>query len=78
MPQPPVLDELVMRSVYLPASADGKLRELAHNLTNATGRNVTKSDLIRAAILEKLADWAKQHNKPEQILQELDLGQRGR
>lgn len=69
MKQP--LDELVMRSVYLPSSADSKLRELAFRL------NVTKSDLVRSAIEEKLQDWAKLSNDPGQILKKLNLGPRG-
>lgn len=46
-------EELVMRSVYVPASEDAKLRQLAHE------SGYTKSDLIRAAIKLKVEEWIK-------------------
>lgn len=62
-----MVDDLVMRSVYLRHSEDAQLRQLAHNL------NVTKSDLIRAAIGAKLEDWFGSPER-ERILREVERG----
>lgn len=44
-------DEMVMRSIYLRLSDDGRLRQIAHEM------HLTKSDLIRTAVALKLAEW---------------------
>ncbi len=58
------MDDLVLRSAYLRLSDDMLLRKLAHDL------NVTKSDLIRAAIHVKLEDW-RSANDPDAVLRDL-------
>ncbi|WP_260926746.1 ribbon-helix-helix protein, CopG family [Novosphingobium sp. 9] len=42
---------LVMRSVYLPATLDAELRQIAHE------KGFSKSDLIRAAVALKAEEW---------------------
>lgn len=63
--------ELVMRSVYLDPMEDSQLRQLAFEL------DVTKSDLIRSAVGIKLREWL-QSNSREQVLNDLQVGQRDR
>jgi hypothetical protein len=46
-----VVENKVMRSVYLDVSEDADLRQLAFTL------NITKSDLIRSAIRSRLVQW---------------------
>lgn len=55
-----MVNEMVLRSVYLRPFEDSQLRQLAHEL------NVTKSDLIRSAISVKLRDWLDA--KDEQLI----------
>lgn len=62
-------NDMVMRSVYLRPLQDNQLRQLAHTL------DVTKSDLIRAAISNKLMEWL-QSNDREKLLEEVALGLR--
>lgn len=62
-------NDMVMRSVYLRPLQDNQLRQLAHTL------DVTKSDLIRAAISSKLMEWL-QSNDREKLLEEVALGLR--
>jgi len=50
-------DDLVMRSVYLPVREDNDLRQLAHEL------KVSKSDLIRSAIIVKLREWHEDRSR---------------
>jgi hypothetical protein len=64
-----MVDDMVMRSVYLRPAEDAQLRELAHTL------NVTKSDLIRSAIAMKLFEWM-QSNDSDRILQDVEYGKR--
>lgn len=64
-----MVEDMVMRSVYLRPSEDAQLRQLAHEL------NVTKSDLIRSAISVRLRDWL-QSNSKELILEDLNYGRR--
>lgn len=64
-----MVDDMVMRSVYLRPSEDSQLRDLAHKL------NVTKSDLIRSAIGLKLVEWLRS-NDSEQILRDIEHGRR--
>lgn len=64
-----MLNEMVLRSVYLRPSEDSQLRQLAHEL------NVTKSDLIRSAISVKLRDWLE-GNDEQTILNDVELGKR--
>lgn len=78
MKHAPVLDDMVMRSHYLRESVDNDLGEIARNLTRKTGQNVTKSDLIRAAISQKVKQWAAMDNQVELILADLDLEPRRR
>lgn len=58
------MDDLVLRSAYLRLSDDMQLRKLAHD------HNVSKSDLIRAAIHVKLNDW-RSANDPDAVLRDL-------
>ncbi len=51
-----MVDDMVMRSVYLWPKQDSQLRQLAHEL------NVSKSDLIRSAISIKLRDWLESND----------------
>ena len=46
-----MVNELIMRSVYLTHKEDAALRQLALRL------NVTKSDLIRTAVCAKIDEW---------------------
>lgn len=62
-------EEMVMRSVYLWLSDDGRLRQLAHDL------NVSKSDLIRAAIGVKLMEWLGDRGR-ERVQWDLQFGRR--
>jgi hypothetical protein len=64
-----MVDDFVMRSVYLRPSEDSQLRQLAHEL------NVTKSDLIRSAIGVKLREWLES-NSDELVLRDLTFGRR--
>jgi predicted DNA-binding protein len=64
-----VAEELVMRSVYVPASEDARLRQLAHE------SGYTKSDLIRAAIKLKVEEWVKS-NGLEQLRNDVAAGLR--
>jgi hypothetical protein len=64
-----MVEDMVMRSVYLRPAQDAELRDLAHRL------NVTKSDLIRSAISVKLFEWL-QTNDCDSILAEVELGRR--
>jgi Arc/MetJ-type ribon-helix-helix transcriptional regulator len=49
-------DEMVLRSVNLWVSDDDALRQLAFD------NRVTKSELIRAAIRSKLAQWQREND----------------
>jgi Arc/MetJ-type ribon-helix-helix transcriptional regulator len=51
------MDDLILRSAYMRRTDDLLLRTLAHDL------NVSKSDLIRAAIRLKLDDWRATENQ---------------
>lgn len=62
-------EEMVMRSVYLRPSEDGRLRRLAFD------HDVTKSDLIRSAISAKLQEWMADPSN-EVLLRDLELGRR--
>jgi hypothetical protein len=64
-----MIDDMVMRSVYLRPAEDTQLRDLAHKL------NVTKSDLIRSAISVKLIEWL-QSNDADAILRDIEHGRR--
>jgi len=64
-----MVEDMVMRSVYLRPGEDSQLRQLAHEL------NVTKSDLIRSAISAKLRDWLDS-NDDELVMRDLELGRR--
>lgn len=64
-----MVDDFVMRSVYLRPSEDTQLRQLAHDL------NVTKSDLIRSAISVKLREWLKSNSR-ELVSRDLESGRR--
>jgi hypothetical protein len=64
-----MVNDMVMRSVYLRLAEDSKLRQLAHEL------NVSKSDLIRSAISVKLQEWLAS-NSDELILHDLAFGRR--
>ena len=64
-----MIDDMVMRSVYLRPAEDAQLRDLAHKLS------VTKSDLIRSAISVKLVEWL-QSNDADRILEEIAHGRR--
>jgi hypothetical protein len=59
---------MVMRSVYLHPSDDGRLRQLAHE----TG--AAKSDLMGAAVAIKLAEWLSSADR-ETVLRDLAAGQ---
>lgn len=61
--------DLVMRSVYLPAELDAKLRQLAHE------SGYTKSDLIRAAASLKVKEWGEA-NGPEKLETDVTAGLR--
>lgn len=50
-------ENLVMRSIYLPETVDAELRQLAHE------HNVSKSDLVRAAVRLKLKEWREDNTK---------------
>ena len=50
-------EDLVMRSIYLRPIEDAQLRQLAVDL------NVTKSDLVRAAVGIKLKEWLADNSK---------------
>jgi predicted transcriptional regulator len=63
-----MVNEMVLRSVYLRPSEDSQLRQLAHEL------NVTKSDLIRSAISVKLRDWLDADD--EAIRKDVEHGKR--
>lgn len=65
------MEDMVMRSVYLRPQQDGNLRQLAHEL------NVTKSDLIRAAIATKLVEWLSSKDS-EAIRRDIEHGLRDR
>lgn len=62
-------DDLVMRSVYLPAKLDAQLRQLAHE------SGYSKSDLIRAAATLKVGEWTAS-NGSEKLKQEVTAGLR--
>ncbi len=62
-------DDLVMRSVYLPTREDNELRQLAHEL------KVSKSDLIRSAIIVKLRDWHEDRSR-KIVREDLQHGRR--
>ena len=62
-------EDLVMRSLYLRPSEDAKLRQLALDL------NVTKSDLIRAAVGLKLKEWLGDNSKTRAAM-EVEAGLR--
>lgn len=62
-------DDLVMRSFYLSAKEDMRLRNLAFQL------DVTKSDLVRAAIGKNLEIW-REMNDPDAIFEDIKLGQK--
>ncbi len=64
-----MVDDMVMRSVYLRPAEDAQLRQLAHEL------NVTKSDLIRSAISVKLLEWLRSNDRTE-ILKDVEHGRR--
>ena len=64
-----MVNEMVLRSVYLRPSEDSQLRQLAHDL------NVTKSDLIRSAISVKLRDWLEGEDE-QAILNDVEHGKR--
>jgi hypothetical protein len=64
-----MVNEMVLRSVYLRPSEDAQLRQLAHEL------NVTKSDLIRSAISVKLRDWLETSDE-KVILNDVEHGRR--
>jgi hypothetical protein len=55
--EPVMSEDLVMRSVYLRPIEDAQLRQLAVDL------NVTKSDLVRAAVGIKLKEWLSDNSK---------------
>jgi hypothetical protein len=71
-------DELVMRSFYISVREDARLRKLAFEL------ELSKSDLVRAAITQKLSKWDKKpdvsairdDNDLKLILDEINLGNR--
>ncbi len=65
-----MVDDMVMRSVYLWPKQDSQLRQLAHEL------NVSKSDLIRSAISIKLRDWLESNDDNERVLHDLTFGRR--
>ena len=62
-------DDMVMRSVYLRPNEDTELKRLAHTF------DFTKSDLIRAAISLKLAEW-RMDNSGEAFLRDVEAGLR--
>lgn len=62
-------DDLVMRSVYLPAKLDAQLRQLAHE------SGYSKSDLIRAAATLKVGEWTAS-NGSAKLKQEVTAGLR--
>lgn len=64
-----MVNEMVLRSVYVRQSEDAQLRQMAHDL------NVTKSDLIRAAIAVKLRDWLDSGDD-QMILNDVEHGKR--
>ena len=64
-----MVDDMVMRSVYLRPDEDAGLRDLAHDL------EVTKSDLIRSAISLKLAEWLASNDR-QRLLDEVAFGRR--
>ncbi|WP_237478602.1 hypothetical protein [Lichenibacterium dinghuense] len=64
-----MVDDMVMRSVYLRPAEDSELRQLAHEL------NVTKSDLIRSAIGIKLREWLASDDT-DLIMRDLTVGRR--
>ncbi len=59
------IEDTVMRSVFLGTKQDAQLRQLATEL------GVTKSELIRAAVENKLQDWLTKNK--DVILNELNL-----
>jgi predicted DNA-binding protein len=59
------IGDTVMCSVFLGTKQDARLRQLAHEL------GVTKSELIRAAVEDKLRDWLTKNK--DVILNELNL-----
>jgi Arc/MetJ-type ribon-helix-helix transcriptional regulator len=63
------MDDLILRSAYFRRTDDLLLRSLAHDL------DVSKSDLIRAAIRLKLDDW-RASGSHEVVLKDLARGTR--
>ena len=64
-----MIEDMVMRSVYLRPTEDNQLRQLAHEL------KVSKSDLIRSAISVKLQEWLRSGGK-ELVMRDLKFGRR--
>lgn len=62
-------DVMIMRSVYLRPQDDTALRQLAFE------KNVSKNDLIRAALVSKLSDWEQAEND-DKFNDDLSLGRR--
>jgi predicted transcriptional regulator len=61
------MEDMVMRSVYLDPSDDGRLRQLAHE----TG--ATKRDLVSAAVAIKLEEWLSSEGR-DKVLRDLGAG----
>jgi hypothetical protein len=59
-------DMMVLRTVYLPASMDTELRDLAHR------KHTSKNELIRASIANRLRAWQGQ-TSDRQIEEDLQL-----
>jgi hypothetical protein len=64
-----MVQDMVMRSVYLRPEEDAQLRQLAFEI------EVTKSDLIRSAIGVKLVEWLESGDR-ELIMRDLEKGRR--
>jgi predicted DNA-binding protein len=62
-------EDLVMRSFYLSAKEDTRLRNLAFQL------DLSKSDLVREAIRQNLEKW-REINDPDAIFRDIKLGQK--
>ncbi len=63
--------EIVMRSVFLRPEDDTALKELACRM------NVSKNDLVRLAVAEKLEEW-QQADSDEVLQRDLALAQTSR
>lgn len=62
--KPPKEDEkyMVLRTIYLPPLLDEQLREIAHC------SNMSKNEVIRILLMEKISEWNQKFAKREIVL----------